>query len=134
MDNMSRIEVPMSDRVARLRSLRDRLELFSADDRGQIRAWVAEATPVVRRDWPDFLEEFRAVTAEPSWASFPAVGGIREADATNAQMRASEQTANRWVAEDAKRRILATLAGVLSTADGVGERATIQTLELLCRR
>jgi hypothetical protein len=131
---MLSIEVPMSDRVGRLRSLRDRLEQLPAEDRGHIRAWVAEATPVVRRDWPDYLDEFRAATAEPSWVSYPAVAGTPEAEVVDARIRADEQAANRWVAEDAKRRILATLAGILSTADGVGDRAAIETVEFLCRR
>jgi hypothetical protein len=102
-----------------------------------IATWSANALPIIRRDWPDYLEDFRQLTAQPRWATVPMSMGSDAAQvrATAASLRATTDSANKSAAEHAKARILSFLKGILTaTSEGVAETAPLQDLHNLLDR
>ena len=50
----------------------NRLTPYPWDD---IATWASNALPIIRRHWPDYLEDFRQRIAEPQWSDFPMWAG-----------------------------------------------------------
>jgi len=65
---------PMNnDNIARISNLKEELAqitepTYPTELWPQIKSWIAKATPVIRRDWPDFLDDFQTVAVEPKGA------------------------------------------------------------------
>ena len=125
----------MNERIELLKKLRAKLESIDASDFDKIRAWVAEATPGVRQDWPMFLADFQSSAAEPKWVQSVGFGGSPEADAAYQKSKLQVQATNTAIAVATKQKILSTLDGILSaTATSSEPTVPLQTVELLCRR
>ena len=60
------------DAHKRLADLKNELASLEPWPWNNIGAWSAKATPIIRRGWPDDLDDFRQVIAEPQWKAFPA--------------------------------------------------------------
>src|SRR5579872_7460923 len=125
----------MSDQaIDRLLKLRDKLDSLDPNCESELWVWVAEATPVIRHDWPTFLADFQQASAEPQWAFLPVVGDAPGANATNARSRGSVLETNGILACNSKRKMLSTLDGILAIAPHSQQEGSLPTLEQLCRR
>ncbi len=102
-----------SDAHQRLRGLKDELASLEPWPWNNIAAWSAKATPIIRRDWPDDLDDFRKLIAEPRWSG-SAWFAPRQGDAAVASAMAKQDSENRLVAEQAKAGILNFLEGLLT--------------------
>jgi predicted nucleotide-binding protein len=97
----------------RLSDLKDELARLAAYPWSNVESWTAKATPMIRRDWPDDLDDFRKVTKKPLFpVSLSAMREGRE-DCRDAE-------ANRSLAEEAKARILSFLDGLLAASTDIG--------------
>jgi hypothetical protein len=95
-----------------------------------VAAWSAKALPNIRRGWPDDLEDFRQLIAEPRWAAgnwFVARKGGLEA----ARAEEKQDSDNKRTAENAKARILSFLKGLLTATSE--QQAETEPLELLLK-
>jgi len=120
-----------NNRAERLQKLKSELEIIPAQPWAGIAAWIAKATPIIRNDWPDFLTDFRQVTATPRWSTFPRVGG---SESFNRRMDAKENAANAAMAEDTKKNILNFLDGLLVTIPVDHADTALDKVLFLCRR
>ena len=117
--------------IERLFSLKGELEQMSVEPWANIESWIAKATPVIRTDWSDFIGDFQEVVAEPRWTALPRISGN---EAFNRRARADEQMCNRAIAENAKRRMLNFLDGLLATSQPIEKGTALDTVLFLCRR
>jgi nucleoside phosphorylase len=95
--------------IGRLRSLRSELEQIQACPWGNVKAWIAKATPIIRNDWPDFFDDFKKTVRTPQWTALPGISGNED---FNRGARAMEESENEAKAEGAKREILSFLEGL----------------------
>lgn len=119
---------------AQLEALRGKLAAIApvdADTWPRVDAWVASATPVIRKHFPDHFEDFRSVSAMPSWTYLPRVmsqgdpydqgfGPSRGRSAPRdnfAEADAAEQKSNLRKAEEARQKILAFVDGLIRVSD-----------------
>jgi len=96
--------------IERLIALKQKLEGLSADPWSNIESWIAKATPVMRRDWPDHSGDFQRAAATPRWKIH--VGAIVP---DNVETRAS--IANRAIANSAKLKLVNFLDGLIAVAE-----------------
>lgn len=114
-----------SDAYQRLSRLKDELSSLEPWPWNNIAAWSAKATPIIRADWPDHFDQFRKEIAEPRWTvvvsalprwtmpgSVLSVGKQGGADVGRA--KAQQDSENVLKAEQAKKRILGFLDGLLT--------------------
>lgn len=89
----------------RLQSARDDLALMPEYPWGQIEAWMAKVTPMIRQEWPDHFEDFKNATKKPR--QYFLVPG-KDPSETNAK--------NQQFALQAKSRILGFIDGLIQVA------------------
>lgn len=109
------------DRHRRLFSLKDELVGLEAQPWGKIQSWIAKATPIVRSDWPEHLDAFREVAAEPKWIR-PRVRLSELQRGVTPTPNASDIAKNKEKAETVMRSVLGFLDGlqVISASGGPG--------------
>jgi len=96
--------------LERLSALKQELEGLSAEPWSTIESWTAKATPIIRRDWPDYFDDFRQAAATPRWKVHAgAVPGDNE------ETRADRS--NRAIASSSKDKLLRFLDGLLAVAE-----------------
>jgi len=66
--------------LERLTALKQELQELAADPWSNVEAWTAKATPIVRRDWPDHIDDFQKAAKPPQWTALPCVFGPDEAE------------------------------------------------------
>jgi len=123
-----------NERIERLNDLRKELEQTPPEPWSNIKTWIAKATPIIRKDWPDFLDDFREVTTEPSWLALPRTFGGPSSESSNAQARNTEIGVNRGKSIDAKKGVLNFLTGLLATSPSTPEPSALTIIRLLCER
>lgn len=104
-----------ADSRKRLCDLRGELLALVSYPWATIETWSAKALAIIRRDWPNDLDDCRRLLATPSWTALPVAFGRNEEEnrATSARVQTMEDLANRATAEQAKKRILSYLDGLL---------------------
>jgi len=109
----------MNESQKRLTRLKARLEATDSWPWNNIEAWVSSATPLIKRGFGDFYDEFMNVTKRPSWTMLPRFSsGGSMWDGTPprdnfASAAAAEDKSNRKKAEQVKLNTLAFLEGLL---------------------
>ena len=96
--------------IEHLTALKQELDGLPAEPWSNIESWIAKATPVVRRDWPDHSDDFQRAAATPHWKVH--VGAIGP---DNVETRAT--IANRAIAGSAKDKLLNFLDGLIAIAE-----------------
>lgn len=96
-----------------------------------IKAWIAKATPIIRRDWSDFLDDFQKVSEKPSGAGIMFLN-------TDFTMSDHEQR-RLWrldndKAEQVKQNILGFLDGILALAPQEPKETALDKLKFICQR
>lgn len=119
--------------IAHLKSLREELaqisiEPYPASPWANVQAWIAKATPLIRRDWGSSLKDFQQVTTEPRWLK---IAGVVGESLNRAKWKAKKDTT-----ENAIQRILGFIDGLIAlevdtSPDTKNARADV---EFLCRR
>ncbi len=103
-----------NDAYQRLCDLKDELVKTEPWPWSNIAAWSAKATPLIRRNWPDDLDDFREAVAEPRWIM---VASVWAGGATAASDKAKQDAPNKSTAKQAKARILGFLEGLLAATE-----------------
>ena len=106
----------MTTPFERLVSLKKELEALSTDPWSRIEAWIVKATPIIRSDWPDHLQDFQKQAA-PQWTALPIAFGRDKAEnhARVAETHAIEAQSNRSIATTAMQNLLQFLDGLIVT-------------------
>jgi Predicted nucleotide-binding protein containing TIR-like domain len=93
-----------------LTGLKQELQGIPADPWSNVESWIAKATPIIRRDWPDHSSDFLRAAATPRWKVH--VGAIvSDTDETSAKR------ANRVIASSGKQKLLNFLDGLIAIAE-----------------
>ena len=117
--------------VGLLKRLREELSQKNAEPWENIARWTAKATPIIRKDWPNFFQDFQKISREPEWLCLPRAGGN---DVFNSKARASEIATNKAKAEETKQLILNFLDGLLETYAPGKEETALGAVLFFCNR
>lgn len=91
-------------------NLKDELARLVAYPWSNIESWVAKATPIIRRNWPGDLDDFRKLTRTPP-ACRPSLSSLRQGDDDSTGTETARSSA-----EAAKARILSFLEGLIAAS------------------
>lgn len=123
-------------RFGRLQMLREQLEGIEAEPypsrtRKEIDTWIAKARPIIRGDWPEFLEDFSQVSAEPSGSGV--IHFNRDFTISEHESRRLWRISNEE-AEQTRRNILNLLDGMLMLGPSDHANAAVDRLLLILKR
>lgn len=99
-----------ADARQRLCSLKDELVSLEPWPWNNIAAWSAKATPTIRSDWSDHLDDFRKAIVKPR---FTKPINVLLGD----QQEGTDDSENKLKAKQAKERILSFLEGLLTATE-----------------
>jgi predicted nucleotide-binding protein len=112
--------------LERLTALKQELEGVPAEPWHNVESWIAKATPIIRRDWPEHFEDFKQAAATPRWTALPIAIGRNEAanQAALAEHRSITTHSNRAIANAAKDKLLRFLDGLIAISEPVAPAPT----------
>jgi len=124
------------DRIMRLSTLREELDQITArayPDKSWplIQSWIAKATPVIRRDWPDFFDDFQRVATKPKGSGMMLM---------NSDFTISEQEHRRqWKIKDEqareiKQNVINFLDGIISLEPQSDSGSAVDRVLFLSKR
>jgi len=118
--------------ITLLKDLREHLSQmqevsFPEDPWSNVQAWISRATPFIRREYPDLLDDFLKVTSEPrrKLASVRVIGD----EARNLQLKRKQWTRRKNDIDNSKKVILSFIDGILSLVDNTKDRGAGSALD-----
>ena len=124
-----------------LKTIRNKLSEIETIDLAswpKVETWIASATPLIRKRFPEHLEDFEKVCAAPGWSFSPRVstGGDPWSGAPPknnfAEGAAYDKAANQRRAEEARAKMVGFLDGLIGLSGveeaGIGSTSTERTI------
>lgn len=127
----------MSDtKINRLKMLRDELsEIQEAPYPNKtwdnLESWIAKATPIIRRDWTEFLDDFQKVSAKPRGAGVIFMNRdltISDSESRRLWKQDNEKT------ERVRQGTLSFLDGILALSLEAKSESVVERILFLCQR
>jgi hypothetical protein len=126
------------NRIARLTALKNQIlrlpePAFPNSVWAELDVWTAKATPVIRNDWPDFLDDFQRAIAKPDHSKELSIGRLGD-PAFNRQQARKEWERDKQDRVNVIKKVVSFLDGLFILAPKTAVPDAVEMISFLCRR